>query len=270
MASRKFAVRRSTVARGRVGAVLILMALALALPASAQAHGGSASVSCTGASFDFYNFLAGSNTVHYAVTVNGSVAAQGSFALNQQSGKAGSLNVPLTIYGTATVVANAWWGPTGTVGGHTRLPSAGSLAHGTVTCAAPPPAPSAPAAPPAAGSAPATTPAAESPASGVAGEQAVAPGAAVLGVASRCSSRTVRVTVRGRSMRSVRISVNGRVVRTVTVAAGRRSVAVDVPYVRGAQVVRATVRFRNGRRARTLSARARQCAQVAVQPQFTG
>jgi hypothetical protein len=273
MASRKSAVRRSTVARGRIGAVLILMALALALPASAQAHGGSASVSCTGASFDFYNFLAGSNTVHYAVTVNGSVAAQGSFTLNQQNGAAGSLNVPLTIYGTATVVANAWWGPTGTVGGHTRLPSAGALAHGTVTCAAPPPAPPTPgasAAPPAAGSAPATTPAAQSPGSGVAGEQAVAPGAAVLGVASRCSSRTVRVTVRGRAMRSVRVSVNGRVVRTVRVAAGRRSVVVSVPYVRGAQVVRATVRFRNGRRARTLSARARQCAQVAVQPQFTG
>jgi hypothetical protein len=274
MTSRKSAVRRSPAARGRVGAVLILMALALALPASAQAHGGSASVSCTGASFDFYNFLAGSNTVHYAVSVNGSVAAQGSFTLDQQSGKAGSLNVPLTIYGTATVVANAWWGPTGTVGGHTRLPSAGSLAHGTVTCAAPPPAPptpGAPAAPPAAGTAPAaTTPAAQAPASGVAGEQAVAPGSAVLGVASRCSSRTVRVTVRGRSMRTVRVTVGGRVVRTLTVAAGRRSVAVEVPYVRGAQVVRATVRFRNGRRARTLTARTRQCAQVAVQPQFTG
>jgi hypothetical protein len=273
MASRKSAVRRSTVARARIGGVLVLMALALALPASAQAHGGSASVSCTGASFDFYNFLPGSNTVHYAVTVNGSVAAQGSFALNQEGGKAGSVNVPVAIYGTATVEANAWWGPTGTVGGHTRLPSAGSMAHGTVTCAAPPPAPApgSPAAPPAAGVAPAaTTPAAQSPASGVLGEQAVAPGRAVLGVASRCNARMVRVTVRGNSMRSVRVTVNGRVVRTVSVAAGRRSVAVEVPYVRGAQVVRATVRFRNGRRARTLSARARQCAQVAVQPQFTG
>src|ERR687893_1300225 len=108
MASRRSAVRRSTVARVRVG-VLALIALALALPASAQAHWGQASVSCTGADFKFGSFLEGSNTVHWTVTVNGTVAAQGDHTLTGQGGKVGSLHVPLTIYGTATVVANAWW-----------------------------------------------------------------------------------------------------------------------------------------------------------------
>jgi hypothetical protein len=37
-----------------------------------------------------------------------------------------------------------------------------------------------------------------------------------------------------------------------------------------ALIVTARVRFRNGAQARTISAPARRCAAVAVQPQFTG
>jgi hypothetical protein len=63
------------------------------------------------------------------------------------------------------------------------------------------------------------------------------------------------------------------VVRTVTVPSGRRSISVNVPVRRfGArrQTVTARVTFRNGARARTLTASATRCAQGAVSPQFTG
>jgi len=71
----------------------------------------------------------------------------------------------------------------------------------------------------------------------------------------------------------VTFRVAGRVVRTVTMPAGRRTLSVNVPARRFGtrrQSVQARVTFRNGARARTLSASATRCAQGAVSPQFTG
>ena len=251
-----------------------LALLALAFPASALAHGGSAVVSCTAADFDFYNFKAGSNTVYYKVTVDNVPVASGSFALNQAGGARGALHVPLNVYGSHNVAAYAWWGPVGTVANHTGGSATVPMYTKGVNCAAAPPA----AAPPAAATAPAATapasaPAAAAPQSGVLGEQATAPArVARLGAQASCTSRQVQVTVAGRSMRRIAFTVNGRKVRSVNVRPGQRSVRAALPMRnrRAAQVVRATVSFRNGARARTLVARTSRCAQAAVQPQFTG
>jgi hypothetical protein len=247
-----------------------LMLVALAIPGAASAHVGSATVSCTAADFQFSRFAAGSNTVHYAVKVDNAIAAHGDFVLDQSSGSAGALHVPLTIYGAHTVSAYAWWGPGGTaigeVGGSEVVP----MASGPVSCAAAPPPPPAPVAPaPAA----AAAPAAPAPQGAVEGVQVTSPARiARLGAQSSCTDRAVRVTVNGRQMRDVAFSINGRHVRTVTVRAGARSLKAALPMRnrRAAQVVTARVRFRNGAAPRTLSARAPRCAQVAVQPQFTG
>ena len=105
----------------------------------------------------------------------------------------------------------------------------------------------------------------------VAGTQAGRP--ARLRTQARCGTRAFRVTISGRNIRRVTLFVAGRRVRTVTVPAGRRSITVSVPVRRfGArrQSVRARVTFRNGARARTLTASATRCAQAAVSPQFTG
>jgi hypothetical protein len=106
----------------------------------------------------------------------------------------------------------------------------------------------------------------------VAGTQA-ASASARLSTRARCGTRTFRVTISGRSIRRVTLFVAGQRVRTVTVPAGRRSITVNVPVRRfGArrQSVQARVTFRNGARARTLTASATRCAQTAVSPQFTG
>jgi hypothetical protein len=260
--------RRTRKAASVLGAAVLL---ALAFAASAQAHSGSATVSCTGADFRFSSFEAGSNTVHYVVTVDHAPVAQADFVLNEAGGEAGSLHVPLTISGTHTVEANAWWGPAGTAGGQTRPAGSPPLASQVVTC--PAQAPAGAPAPPAAPPPPAVAPAQQAPASGVAGHRETSPArAARLSTASVCSSRRVRVSVFGRSMREVAVSLNGRRVRTVQVRPGQRSVRVMVPMRRRAasQVVSARVRFRNGAHARTLSKVARSCSAVTVQPQFTG
>jgi hypothetical protein len=87
-----------------------------------------------------------------------------------------------------------------------------------------------------------------------------------------CTSRVVRITVAGRQMRDIAFSINGRHVRTVTIRAGQRSVRTSLPmkHPRSTQVVTARVRFRNGARPRTLSARTSRCGQAAAQPTFTG
>jgi hypothetical protein len=125
-----------------------------------------------------------------------------------------------------------------------------------------------------AGAAPAattTTPATNQ----VAAEQVRSPvrPSASLGAQKRCGARTARVTVRSRLMRRITFSVNGRPARTVNVPRGVLRVSALVPLRRsGAAVqrVRARVTFRNGARARNLSATVRRCAQTAVAPQFTG
>ena len=247
-----------------------LALLALAFPAAAQAHGGSAAVSCTGADFQFYNFVAGANTVHYKVTVDNVPVAQGDFALNQSGGKAGSLHVPLTVYGSRTVTAYAWWGPAGVTMAHVGGSASVPMASKHVTCAAAPPAPpAAPAATPPS----AAAPAAPAPATGVLGVQERSPArVARLGATAACTSRVVRVSVAGRRMRDVSFSINGRHVRTVRVRGAKRVVNAALPMRnrRAAQVVQARVRFRNGAAPRTLTTRTSRCAQAAAQPQFAG
>jgi hypothetical protein len=251
----------------------VLALLMLAFPAAALAHTGSATVSCTAADFHFSSFLAGANTVHYKVTVDSVPVAQGDYTLDQSRGTAGSLHVPLTVYGNRTVSAYAWWGPGGTVMGHTGGSNAVPMSTQPLTCMqAPPVAAPAPVAPVAAAPAAPVAPA-PAPASAVQGVKVTSPARiARLGARSVCSTKVVRVRVAGPQMRDIAFSINGRHVRTVVVRAGQRSVTASLPMSsrRASQVVAAQVRFRNGAKPRSLTARATRCAQVAVQPQFTG
>jgi hypothetical protein len=253
--------------------VLALLALACS-PSAALAHTGAATVSCTGAEFSFVKFQAGSNTVNYKVTVDGANAAEGTYKLDQAGGTQGHLSVPLTIYDTHRVQAFSWWGPAGTVDGHTRPAGSPALADKVVSCAAAPapitvlvaPAPAAPAA---------ATPAAATPAPtiAVAGERVVSVPAPRLSVQSACAVTHARVTVAASLMRQVRFSVRGRPARTVSVAPGRRSVTTLValrPRGPVAQKVTTRITFRNGARPRTLVAVARRCSSAAVVPKFTG
>ena len=257
MAQRKARGRRGMTSGIRI--VTALAALALLAPAAAQAHTGAAQVACTGADFNFKLFAPGSNTVHYAVTVDGTTAASGDFTLNANGGREGALHVPLALTGNHLVTANAWWGRAGIVDGNTRSGYAPPLAKQKVYC----PPPATPPAPPAATPPP--------PAGAVAGVQVSSPASARASFASSCASRTARITIVGRQMRSVTLFVNGHRIRTVRVAAGTRTLQVRVPIARGrAQIVSARVTFRNGARARTLRNHAVRCAAAQVQPQFTG
>jgi hypothetical protein len=248
-------------------AVAALAALALVLPGGALAHTGAATVSCTAADFSFQDFDAGSNTVYYKVTVDNATAAEGTFTLNANGGQGGHLTVPLTLHDTHQVKAFSWWGPDSTQTGETRPAGSPPLADQLVHC---------PAAPPVAVPSPAAAPAAPAPAPaavGVLAERASSAPTARLALQSACASRHVRVTVSGRLMRQVRVSVNGRHARTVNVGPGARSISTLVALRRPGprvQVVTTRVSFRNGSRARTMSAPARRCSPVTVIPQFTG
>jgi hypothetical protein len=253
---------------------LSLLVLACA-PAAALAHSGSATVSCTGASFSFTNFQAGSNTVNYKVTVDGVTAAQGTYLLDQAGGSKGQLAVPLTIYDIHQITGYAWWGPAGIADGHTRAASSPALADARVDCPAAPPAPISTPSPPAPAAAvpAAATSATPAPQIVVAGERVVSIPAPRLRVQETCAATHARVTVAAVQMRTVRFSVKGRPARTVTVAPGRRSVSALVPLrMRGPAAQRVTTRitFRNGTRARTLVAVARRCSSAGVAPKFTG
>jgi hypothetical protein len=252
--------------------VLALLALACS-PSMALAHTGAATVSCTGAEFSFVKFQAGSNTVNYKVTVDGATAAQGTYVLDQAGGTQGHLSVPLTIYDTHRVQAFSWWGPAGTVDGHTRPATSPALADKVVSCAAAPAPITLPA--PARAAPVAATPAAATPAPTitVAGERVVSVPAPRLTVQQACAVTHARVTVAARLMRQVRFSVKGRPARTVTVAPGRRSITTLValrPRGPVAQKVTTRITFRNGTRPRTLVAVARRCSSAAVVPKFTG
>jgi hypothetical protein len=251
----------------RLNAAVALALLALVcLPGTAFGHIGSATVSCTGVSFTWVDFDAGSNTVNYRIDVDSTTAVQGTFVLNEAGGSAGHLTVPLTLYDTHRVQANSWWGPAGTATGETRLPSSPPLADQVVHCPAAPPAPITTPSPPAA-AAPASTPIIA-----VAGERVVAPTLRV-SIQQACAARHARVTVKGTSMRRVRFSVKGHRARTVTVAPGARTVSALVALRRrGPAVQKVTTRitFRNGAPARTLVAAARRCAPAVVVPTFAG
>jgi len=259
------------------------MLMALAFPTSALAHTGAATVACTGADFHFEQFAAGSNTVQYKVTVDGTTAAQGTFALDANGGRTGDVHVPLALSGDPTVEAFAWWGPADVADGDTRPTDAPALASKTLYCAPAPPStpptttpptttpPASPVPPPpaqAANPAPATP----APAGNVKATQARS-ATARLTAQPTCATRTARITVSGRQMRHVTFFVNGRRVRSMAVRPGRRSLTVSVPLRRSGsarQTVTARVSFTNGANARTVAANARRCAQAAVQPQFTG
>ena len=237
-----------------------VLAVALVLPASAQAHTVTPDVDCSVATL-VYESLPGT-TLSYEIDVNGVPAVKDSFMV-PPSPVSGTLTVPYVApAGPFTVTVNAQFssGETGTV---TK----------SMTCSTPPPPaapPSAPVSPPAPAVAPVPAPA---PVTAVAGEQERSPaGAARLGAQTVCTSRVVRITVAGRQMRDIAFSINGRHVRTVTIRAGQRSVRTSLPmkHPRSTQLVTARVRFRNGARPRTLSARTSRCGQAAVQPTFTG
>jgi hypothetical protein len=255
------------------GLALVVLACS---PAAALAHTGAATVSCTGAELSFAKFAAGSNTVHYRVTVDASTAAEGTFVLDQAGGMQGHLSVPLTIYDTHQVTAFAWWVPAETVDGHTRPATSPALADKVVHCPAAPAPTTVPVAPTPVAPAPiAATPAAATPSPTlvVAGERATSTPAPRLYVQSACAATHARVTVAARQMRQVRFSVKGRSVRTIDVAPGLRSITTLValrPRGPVAQKVTTRITFRNGTRARTLVAVARRCSSAAVVPTFTG
>jgi hypothetical protein len=249
-------------------AALALLALAC-LPAVALGHTGAANVSCSGASFTWVSFGAGSNTVNYRIDVDSTPGVQKTFVLNEAGGAAGHLTVPVTLYGNHRVQAYSWWGPVGTVNGQSRPASSPALADRIVQCAAAPPAPIAPA--PAA--APAAAPPAATPTVAVAGERVTSAPIARLAVQESCAAKSARVTVKAVQMRQVRFSVKGRPARTVTVAPGARRITTLVALRRhGAAVQKVTTRitFRNGAPARSLVAVARRCSRAAVAPTFTG
>jgi hypothetical protein len=242
------------IVRNTVATVVVV----LALPAAAQAHTVTPSVDCSAATL-VYESTPGT-TLNYEIVVNGVSAVKDSFVV-PSSPVSGTLTVPYTApTGPFTVSVNAEFstGETGTV---TK----------SMTCTTPPaPAPGPATAPPPAAAAVAPAP---PPASAVAGQQVTAPArSARLRAQSACPTRVVRVTVVGRQMRDIAFSINGRHVRTLRVRAGQRAVKASLPMRNGraSQVVTARVRFRNGARPRTLSARASRCAQASVQPTFTG
>jgi hypothetical protein len=254
----------------RLNAAVALALLSLVcLPSAAFGHIGSATVSCTGVSFTWVDFDAGSNTVNYRIDVDSTTAVQGTFVLNEGGGTTGHLTVPLTLYDTHRVQANSWWGPAGTATGETRLASSPPLADQVVHCPAAPPAPiTAPSAP-----APAPSVAAPTPMVAVEGERVASAPTLRVSIPQACAARHARVTVKGSSMRQVRFSVKGRRARTVTVAPGARRVSALVALRRGGpavQKVTTRITFRNGAPARTLVAAARRCAPALVVPKFTG
>lgn len=250
----------------RLNAAVALALLSLVcLPSTAFGHIGAATVSCTGVTFTWVDFDAGSNTVNYRIDVDSTTAVQGTFVLNEGGGTSGHLTVPLTLYDTHRVQANSWWGPAGTATGETRLPSSPPLADQVVHCPAAPPAPIAPAAAPSV--------AAPTPTVAVAGERVSSAPTIRLSVQEACAARHARVTVKGSSMRRVSFSVKGRRARTVTVAPGARRITALVALRRhGPAVQKVTTRitFSNGAPARTLVAAARRCAPTVVAPKFAG
>lgn len=250
----------------RLNAAVALALLSLVcLPSTAFGHIGAATVSCTGVTFTWVDFDAGSNTVNYRIDVDSTTAVQGTFVLNEGGGTSGHLTVPLTLYDTHRVQANSWWGPAGTATGETRLPSSPPLADQVVHCPAAPPAPIAPA--------PVPSVAAPTAMVAVAGERVSSAPTVRLSVQEACAARHARVTVKGSSMRRVSFSVKGRRARTVTVAPGARRITALVALRRhGPAVQKVTTRitFSNGAPARTLVAAARRCAPAVVVPKFAG
>jgi hypothetical protein len=247
-------------------AVALALLSLVCLPSTAFGHIGAATVSCTGVSFTWVDFDAGSNTVNYRIDVDSTTAVQGTFVLNEAGGTTGHLTVPLTLYDTHRVQANSWWGPAGTATGETRPASSPPLADQVVHCPAAPPPPIAPA--PAPSVAPALTPIIA-----VAGERVVSAPTLRVSIQQACAARHARVTVKGSSMRRVRFSVKGHSARTVTVAPGARTVSALVALRRhGPAVQKVTTRitFSNGAPARTLVAAARRCAPAVVVPKFAG
>jgi len=282
-------LRRTDLMQRAAGAGALAVLL-LALPGAAKANTGSATLSCNATSLKFAEFLAGSNTIHYQVKVDATVAARGEFTLDQKGGTDGLLDVPLDISGRHQLTVYAWWEASATVGavvgGSATIPlvsqqldcpaapASGGPAPGPGPSPAPAPGSSTSTPKPAAGAPttarPSTT---RKPKRAVKTERTAVP-ARIANLVARtsCPAGNVRLTVKGRQLRDVTFAVNGRSVRTVRVRPGstsaRETLAIRDPGA--AEVITARVRFRNGAAPRTLSARTSRCATAAVEPQFTG
>jgi hypothetical protein len=289
---------RSTDLMQRAVGAGALALLLLALPGAAMANTGSATLSCNAASLKFAEFLAGSNTIHYQVKVDATVAAAGEFKLDQKGGTDGLLDVPLDISGTHQVSAYAWWEASATVGAVVGGSATIPLVSRRLDCPAPPasggpaqgpgpspaPAPGSPTPTPTPTSTSTPKPAAGAPTTArpvatrkpkraVKAERTAVPARiAKLVARTSCPAGTVRLTVKGRQLHDVAFSINGRPVRTVRVRPGstsaKETLAIRDPAA--AEVITARVRFRNGAAPRTLSARTSRCAKAPVAPQFTG
>jgi hypothetical protein len=162
---------------------LVPLAAALLFPAAASAHNANATISCDAVRTTYDTFWVDvggqQNTVHYRVTVDGKIVADGNYILDQMAGSSGGQIIPLSISDGATHTVSfyaAWGSSNGTTtvfddnGGSMTSPAASQ----TVMCPAPPPPPQpptppAPPAPPVAGPAPPAPVAATGPA--VAGQQ---------------------------------------------------------------------------------------------------
>lgn len=106
---------------------------------------------------------------------------------------------------------------------------------------------------------------------GVLGTQVVR-SAAALAAPKQCVSRRFTVAITAGRARSVTFFVNGKRFRTLAARAGQRRFSVQVPQPTPVSRVVVVVRFRanTSPATRTLRTTVRRCAQQAVQPQFTG
>jgi len=106
---------------------------------------------------------------------------------------------------------------------------------------------------------------------GVLGTQVVR-SAAALAAPKQCVSRRFTVAITAGRARSVTFFVNGKRFRTLAARACQRRFSVQVPQPTPVSRVVVVVRFRanTSPATRTLRTTVRRCAQQAVQPQFTG
>jgi hypothetical protein len=137
----------------------------------------------------------------------------------------------------------------------------------------PPPGPPPPGSPPP-GSPPPVTPPPTAPAPPSGSTQAagtnVARSSARIVAPHSCVSRRFTVVVRGGRVQSVTFFVNGRRVRTLTARARRFSVTLPRPVVVTHVVARVRFTASVTPRTRTVRATIRRCSQRAVRPKFTG
>ncbi len=90
----------------RLTVLLVAALAALAFTTSASAHVATVTLDCTGATFNYDKFPAGDSPAAYTVTVDGVVAAAGTFTV---TGPAAVKRVALMLGGVHTVTARTTW-----------------------------------------------------------------------------------------------------------------------------------------------------------------